>query len=104
MVADLGLEVASAVLGPEPPKDSRPWVLGFEAELQNHDVAVAQASSRKRSAVDDEGWRLPKGNGDRRNVVAQPGLGTRRCRGGRVKLTRSRCSGCRRLLWSFLYL
>ena len=76
-VADLGLEVASAVLGPEPPKDSRPWVLGFEAELQHHDVAVAQASSRKRSAVDDEGWRLPKGNGDRRNVVAQHGLGTR---------------------------
>ena len=39
-------------------RDSRPWVVGSETELQQHDVAVAQASSRKRSAVDDEGWRL----------------------------------------------
>ena len=55
-VAELGLEVASVVLGPEPPQDSRPWVVGSEAELQQHHVAVAKASSRKRSAVDEEEW------------------------------------------------
>ena len=44
-----------------------PWVLGVEAELKQHDDAVAQASSRKRLAVDvvswdnaDEEWRRTK--------------------------------------------
>ena len=37
--------LASAVLELGPPQDSRPWVLGAEAELQLDD-AVAQASSR----------------------------------------------------------
>ena len=52
----MGLDVSLAVLGSEPPRDSRPWALGMEAELKRHDDAVAQASSRKRLAVDDVSW------------------------------------------------
>ena len=52
----LGLDVSLAVLGSELQRDSRPWVLGMEAELKQHDDAVAQASSRKRLAVDDVSW------------------------------------------------
>ena len=45
-VAGVGLEVASAVLGSEPPHDSRPWVAGAEAERKQHDDAAAQAPPR----------------------------------------------------------
>ena len=55
-LSSLGLDVSLAVLGSEPRRDSRPWVLGMEAELKQHDDAVAQASSRKRLAVDDAAW------------------------------------------------
>ena len=52
----MGLDVVSAALGPELPKDSRPWVVGAEAELRHHDDAVAQGSSMERAAVDDDAW------------------------------------------------
>ena len=55
-LSGLGLDVSLAVLGTEPRRDSRPWVLGVEAELKQHDDAVAQASSRKRLAADDASW------------------------------------------------
>ena len=56
-LANLGLDASSAVLGSEPPRDPRPWLLGAEAELKQHDDAVAHASSRKRMAEGDVPWR-----------------------------------------------
>ena len=79
---DAGLvlsEVASAVLGPEPPRDSRPWVVGLETELRHFDDAVAQASSRKRSAVDDDEWRSAQKAWDRPNTGGQHGYGQGGC-------------------------
>ena len=48
----MGLDVASVVLGSQPPKDARPWVVGAEAELKRHDDEVAQASTKKREAFE----------------------------------------------------
>ena len=56
-VVDLGLGVARAVLGDEPCRNPRPWVRGFEGELQGFDQAVSQASSRKRKADSEADFR-----------------------------------------------
>ena len=55
-LAALSLDVASAVLGSEPPRHPRPWVSGVEAELKQYDDGVAHASSRKHLADDDVSW------------------------------------------------